>query len=70
MAEKSGGEWGRTRRSAAVAGATAGWLSIATMESNARPVGAGLFAAVTAVALWSWPHGAGPCEMCVPVGAA
>jgi hypothetical protein len=37
--------------------------------ANARAVGATLFAAVTALALWSWPHDVGAFVMCVPVEA-
>jgi hypothetical protein len=39
------------------------------VKANARSVGATLFAAVTALALWSWPHDAGAVVMWVPVEA-
>ena len=70
MSEESGGESGRIRSSDAAAGAIVDTLATVATESNVRPVDAGLFAAATAVALWSWPHGAGTCEMCVPVEVA
>jgi hypothetical protein len=42
-------------------------LPVMAVKAKARPVGARLFAALTAVALWSWPHDAGALLICVPV---
>lgn len=52
---------------AAGGGATVGRLSTLVMESTARSLRAGLFAATTGVALWSWPHRAGSGEIFAPV---
>ena len=68
--DAAGGECGLARRSDRAGDSIENRLVDIAIEAKARSIDAVLFAAASAVALWSCPQDDGAGAMCVPVAVA